>query len=292
MSRYLDPKADVVFKKIFGDHPHLLISFLNAVLPLQSDAPIVELCYLPSEQIPSIPEFKRTIADVKCKDSKGRVFIVEMQMNWTDSFKQRLLFGTSQAIVKQLEMGEEYQFLQPVYGLGIVADIYEKDHPEWYHHYQLVKKGNLKSDVIEHLQLIFIELPKFPVRSPDEKKLRLLWLRFLREINEKTTNVSEELLAVPEIAQAVALAEESAYTTGELAVYESYWDNVRREKTLMLDKFMEGKAEGRIEGRIEGKLESKREMAIDMLKANESLDKISRFTGLSQDALKKLKDEI
>lgn len=30
MSRYLDPKADVVFKRIFGEHPHLLKNFLNA----------------------------------------------------------------------------------------------------------------------------------------------------------------------------------------------------------------------------------------------------------------------
>src|SRR5476649_985801 len=109
MSRYLDPKADVVFKKIFGDHPKLLISFLNAVLPLEEKHLIVSLTYLPTEQIPDIPEFKRTIADVKCTDAQGRVFIVEMQMNWTDSFKQRLLFGTSQAFVKQLEKGEEYK---------------------------------------------------------------------------------------------------------------------------------------------------------------------------------------
>ena len=81
MSRYLDPKSDVVFKKVFGEHPHILISFLNAVLPLSSDRHIVELSYLPSEQVPSIPEFKRTIADVKCKDAKGRVFIVEMQID-------------------------------------------------------------------------------------------------------------------------------------------------------------------------------------------------------------------
>jgi hypothetical protein len=52
MSRYLDPKADVVFKKIFGEHPNILISFLNAVLPLAPDNPIVELSYLPNEQFP------------------------------------------------------------------------------------------------------------------------------------------------------------------------------------------------------------------------------------------------
>ena len=255
MSRYLDPKADVVFKKIFGEHPHLLISFLNAVLPLASDNPIIELSYLPTEQVPNIPTFKRTIADVKCKDAKGRVFIVEMQIDWTDSFKQRLLFGTSQAIVKQLEKGESYKLLQPVYGLGIVADTFDKSSPEWYHHYQLVKCGDSTNDIIEHLQLVFIELPKFPIQSADEKKLRLLWLRFLREIDEKTINVAQELLDIPEISEAVILAEESAYTPGELNSYESYWDAVRTEKTRIMDAVEKGIAEGIAKGIAKGKAE-------------------------------------
>ena len=138
--------------------------------------------------------------------------------------------------------------------------------------------------MIEHLQLIFIELPKFPIHSADEKKLRLLWLRFLREIGEKTTTVSKDLLAVPEIAQALKLAEESAYTPGELNLYESYWDQVSREKTLIMDKYAEGLAEGKAEG--------KAEIAINMLLANEALDKISQFTGLSQDELVKLKNKL
>ena len=265
MSRYLDPKADVVFKKIFGDHPHLLKSFLNAVLPLAANNPIIELHYLPTEQVPQIPTFKRTIADVKCKDAKGRVFIVEMQIDWTDSFKQRLLFGASQAVVKQLEKGEAYQLLQPVYGLGIVADIYDKENPNWYHHYQLVKSGNAAIDVIEHLQLVFIELPKFPVDSPGDKKLRLLWLRFLREINEETISVSQDLLDIPEISEAVVLAEEAAYSLGELNAYESYWDAVRTEKTLFIGKYEEGRAEGRAAGRAEGKAEGKAEALMQLI---------------------------
>ena len=285
MSRYLDPKADVVFKKIFGEHPKLLISFLNALLPLASDSPIVSLTYLQNEQVPVIPEFKRTIADVKCTDAHGRIFIVEMQMNWTDHFKQRLLFGTSQAFVKQLGKGAEYKFLQPVYGLGLVAEIYEKTSSEWYHHYQLVKKGDAEqSDVIEHLQLIFIELPKFPVQSSQEKKLRLLWLRFLREIDEKTTLVSKDLLAVPEIAQALELAEESAYTKGELNLYESYWDQVSREKTLIMDKFAEGKAEGE-------ELATYR-IAKSMLEHHVTVDTIVLSTGLSRDDVEKIKASI
>ena len=290
MSRYLDPKADIVFKRIFGDHPNLLISFLNAVLPLASDAPIVTLTYLPAEQVPVIPEFKHTIADVKCTDAKGRIFIVEMQMNWTESFKQRLLFGVSQAFVKQLEKGCDYKLLQPVYGLGLVAEIYDKENPEWYHHYQLVKHGDAESetdndrnsDVIEHLQLVFIELPKFPVHSRTEKQLRLLWLRFLREIDEKTKEVSKELLEVPEIAEAIHLAEEAAYTPSELDLYETYWDSVRRERTFRADAFAEGLEKG--------ELKKAHEIAKKMLLSRSfSLEAIAEITGLSLEELRLIK---
>jgi hypothetical protein len=111
---------------------------------------------------------------------------------------------------------------------------------------------------------------------------------FLREIDEKTTTVSKELLDVPEIAQAVELAEESAYTPGELEVYESYWDSVRREKTMMIDKYAEGLVAGEQKG-IEKGIEM---IAINMLKANKSLDEISLFTGLTHGAIIKLKARI
>lgn len=86
---------------------------------------------------------------------------------------------------------------------------------------------------------------------------------------------------MPEIAEAVALAEESAYTPGELEVYQSYWDQVRREKTLIMDKYIEGLAEGEARGEAKGRVEGKAEIAINMLKDNEPLDKIIKFTGLS-----------
>jgi hypothetical protein len=34
MARYLDPKNDLTFKQVFGEHPNLVISFLTALLPL------------------------------------------------------------------------------------------------------------------------------------------------------------------------------------------------------------------------------------------------------------------
>ena len=73
--KYLDPKNDVTFRKIFGEHPHLLISFLNNILPLPKGEKIVHIEYLDSELLPELPKWKRSIVDVRCIDSQERTLI-------------------------------------------------------------------------------------------------------------------------------------------------------------------------------------------------------------------------
>jgi predicted transposase/invertase (TIGR01784 family) len=243
MSRYLNPRSDIVFKKIFGEHPHLLVSFLNALLPLPADALIESLEYLPAEQIPAIPILKRTIVDVKCTDQQGQFFIVEMQLEWASSFMQRMLFGASQAYVRQLNKGEDYKYLKPVYGLGLLGENFDWESPDFYHYYKIV---NVEKPIreLKGLQFVFIELPKFKPSSGDERKLRGLWLRFLSEINEDTRVVDPELLEVPEIREAIELSEQAAYNKAELSAYDSYWDAVSTEKTLLSERFRAGEAKG------------------------------------------------
>lgn len=107
--RYLDPKADLTFKKVFGEHKDLLISLLNALLPLDGDGLVDSVEYLPAELVPDLPMGKNSIVDVRCKDRKGRQFIVEMQMIWTPAFKQRVLFNASKAFVRQLRRNRKYE---------------------------------------------------------------------------------------------------------------------------------------------------------------------------------------
>ena len=125
--RYLNPKADLTFKRVFGEHPDLVMSFLNALLPLQREEYITDIEYLPSEMVPDNPLRKNSIVDVRCKDNKGRHFIVEMQMIWSPEFKQRVLFNASKAYVRQMGSGEKYDLLQPVYSLNLVNDVFEPD---------------------------------------------------------------------------------------------------------------------------------------------------------------------
>lgn len=99
--KYLDPKVDLIFKKIFSKHPDLLMSLLNALLPLNDDEQIQSIKYLPTELVPELYEHKNSIVDVLCEDIKGRKFCVEMQMEWSNAFQQRVLFNASKLYVSQ-----------------------------------------------------------------------------------------------------------------------------------------------------------------------------------------------
>ncbi|MEG1748249.1 MAG: Rpn family recombination-promoting nuclease/putative transposase, partial [Tannerellaceae bacterium] len=106
--KYLNPKADLTFKRVFGEHPDLVMSLLNALLPLTHEQEITEIEYLPVEMVPDNPLRKNSIVDVRCKDKTGRLFLVEMQMIWSPEFKQRVLFNASKAYVRQIGAGEHY----------------------------------------------------------------------------------------------------------------------------------------------------------------------------------------
>ena len=232
LMKYLDPKADLTFKKVFGEHPELVKSLLNALLPFKSEEEeITSVTYLTPEMVPQTPTRKYSIVDVRCEDAQGRQFIVEMQMVWSAEFKQRVLFNASKAYVKQLNRGEDYSLLKPVYSLNLVNEVFEPELDDYYHYYHLVHEEHTEK-VIDGLHLVFVELPKFTPHTFTEKKMQVLWLRYLTEIDEKTKEVPAELLANPEIAKAVSEIEESAYTEEELLGYDEFWDMVSVEKTL------------------------------------------------------------
>ena len=281
--RYLNPKADLTFKRVFGEHPDLVMSFLNALLPLQREEYITDIEYLPSEMVPDNPLRKNSIVDVRCKDNKGRHFIVEMQMIWSPEFKQRVLFNASKAYVRQMGSGEKYDLLQPVYSLNLVNEVFEPDLEEYYHYYRMVHVEHSER-VINGLQLVFVELPKFTPHTYSEKKMEVLWLRYLTEIDEKTTKVPEELLENPEIKKAVTVLEESAFTPEQLLGYEKFWDIISVEKTLISSAERKGLEKGKAEGRIAEKYE----IARNMKSANIPIESIMQFTNLSKEEIEKL----
>jgi predicted transposase/invertase (TIGR01784 family) len=245
MAHYLDPKNDLTFKRVFGEHKHLCISLLNSMLPLEK--PIVKIEYQTNELIPELIDVLRhTIVDVRCTDADGRQFIVEMQLFWSESFKSRVLLNASKAYVMQLDKAEDFKLLQPVYALNFVNEIFEKSPEmknEYYHHYKIVNIKDTEKQ-IEGLEFLFVELPKFKPQNRAEKKLQELWLRFLTEINETTTDIPKELLENKEIREAVGYMEKTAYTKQQLEAYDKWKINMMTERSMIDDAIRKGESIG------------------------------------------------
>lgn len=295
MARFLDPKADLTFKKIFGQHPRLIISFLNAVMPFEPGRYIVNVEYLPSEMIPENPGRKYSIVDVRCTDNHKRQFIVEMQANWEEGFMNRIVFNAGKAYVRQLEKGQEYDLLQTVYTLAILSENFDRKSDQFYHHYKIVNVENTE-EVIEGLEFVLVELNKFRPENMADRKHAMIWLRFLKEVNEDLKALPPEMLEFEDVRLAAELCEESAFTPEELAAYEKYWDLVRTEKTAMksamkkgrIEGRTEGRAEGRAEGRTEGRAEKTLEIALKGLEMGMSIEDMSHLTGLPKQQIEKL----
>lgn len=84
--KYYSPVTDITFRKVFGRYIDLTASLLNAFLPLGEGRVITDLKYVTHELMPETPARKNSLVDVRCEDSDGRTFLVEMQINWDTDF--------------------------------------------------------------------------------------------------------------------------------------------------------------------------------------------------------------
>ena len=180
-------------------------------------------------------------------------------MNWNHQFEQRVILNASKAVVKQLDVNEDYKLLQPVYSLNLINDVgFNAGPDEFYHDYAIVNVAHTDR-IIEGLRFVFVELPKFKPQTIKEKKMAVLWLRFLTEINKGTSEAPKELLENPETSKALGILEKSAYSESELYAYDRYWDYVNYERGIVEGGYHKGHVEGREEGRKEGREEGRKE---------------------------------
>ena len=88
--KYLDPKADLTFKKIFGNHPNRLRNLLNALQSLNEDELIQQEQYLPTTEELEISGF--TDAELRAYDKFWDSVRVEKTLQY-DSYQQGMEKG-------------------------------------------------------------------------------------------------------------------------------------------------------------------------------------------------------
>ena len=282
MPKYLDPKADLTFKKIFGQHKHLVMSLLNALLPMPDGMEIKSVEYMPTENVPDNPAKKYSIVDVFCTDNFGRNFIVEMQSYWNTEFFARTLFNAASIFTKQLKKGMSFGDLKDVYTLGLINDkkAFNYGNDEYIQEYYLTNKNHPEDDRRTELSMVFVVLPNFKPQNRAVKKMHNLWLKFLTEIDENTTDADPELIENKDTHEALELLRTSAFSEGEMLAYEKYWLDVSTERSALERERAEGIAEGIKQNKIN--------IARMMKQHGDDIGYIAAITGLTTEQIQEL----
>ena len=155
LSRFLDPKNDVAFKKIFGTSKNqdILIHFLNDMLVFKEGKPITTVSFLKTVQDPEIAAKKTSIVDIMCADEVGNQYIVEMQVAEGDGFIKRAQYYAAKAYISQLMVAGKYHTLKEIIFLAITNFIMFSEKTEFKSDHVILDKAtnehNLK-DFVRH----------------------------------------------------------------------------------------------------------------------------------------------
>ena len=217
--RFIDPKTDFAFKKIFASdkNKNILISFLNAIIYDNTNT-IKSLTIIDPANPGKIEVSKDSFLDVKALLDNGTTVIIEMQVIHLKAFEKRVVYNLAKAYGNQLGKGEKYPTLRPYVALTITDFVLFEDKP------QMINKFRFKEDTLlfnyrDELSLIFLELPKFHKELSELETLSDKWIYFLKDAPNLEV-IPDSLGAVPEIESALNIANRASLTREELDFLE------------------------------------------------------------------------
>lgn len=214
--RFIDPKIDFAFKKIFGssDSKDILINFLNAILyeaqPLIEDLEIIDS----QPENPTLGA-QETRLDVKATINGDRIALVEIQLINVPSFGNRVLYNAAKSYSQQLTGKDRYERLKTVISLKIADFEMFENQPEFISRFVFQEKEQQFECPDTAIELVFLELPKFTKELAALETTADQWIYFIKNTSTLET-VPETLSAVPEIQKAFRIAREDNFTQEEL----------------------------------------------------------------------------
>jgi len=287
MTKLADPRNNVAFKKIFSeDNIEGIKDFAESIISNAVEFPfstkLVSIEFLHKDQMPSLLKGKKSLCDLKVKDDKNNIYIIEMQKRNEEDYLQRIQYYASHAITDQLEQGTDHTELNPVITISIMGrKCFNDDIPcISYHPFKETTTGKQLLLTQSH---IFIELPKLENSGLTGSTLE--WLEMFKE--------AAHLDHIPEVKnknvlQAYRKLEQHNWSPEEKEAYIASKIDDDMEKSNL--KHAEDK--GRDEGREEGEQKKALEIARNLLESGLSVDLVIKTTSLSEKEVKNLEAKI
>jgi predicted transposase/invertase (TIGR01784 family) len=282
-SKFLNPRNDAVFKRIFGSEKNkdILIHFLNDILIRK--VPIKDVTFLKTIQDSEIAPLRVSIVDVMCEDRDKNRFIIEMQLAHEKAFDRRVLYYAARAYCSQRTKDKPYKDLKDVYFLAITDFTPFPNKKNWISHIGLTDL-HTNEHYIKAIQLFFMQLPLFKKTKKDLSRMtvREKWAYFFKYADETKEEDLEKIIGKDTIIKR-AYDELNRFAWSEQALNE--YESVEMKK--FADQAIQEAAYERGEKR--GEKKKALEIAQNMLQQNLSAKQISTLTGLSEKEIKSLK---
>lgn len=263
----------------------ILEGFISVLLG--EDVEIVELLESESNQESDTDKFNRV--DIKAKNSKGHLIIVEVQLTRQLYYLQRILYGTCKAITEHINIGDKYDQVKKVYSISILyCDFGQGD--DYVYHGETRFKGihtgndllvNTKEEgvIVQHLpREVFPEYylvrvnvyDKIPETPLDE------WMTYLKTGKVKENTRTPGLQEVKKKLQILSM------TPKERREYDAHMDTIMVQNDVLDTARDEGRAQGLEEGRAEGRAEERASIVRNLLASGMDTDTICKVTQLSK----------
>ena len=302
-------RFDWAAKKILRDKANFSILEGLVTVLLGEQVHIIELLESESNQLDPSDKFNRV--DIKAKNSKDEIIIVEIQLTREIHYLQRILYGVAKAITEHINLGNTYEQVKKVYSISILYFDLGKGE-DYVYRGQTVFHGLTKNDTLmitsRERDMISMKTPEevFPeyylvrVNAFDKIAENHLeeWLKYLKEgvIDENTTAPGlqeakhkleymamskKDKLAYDEHINAMMIQNDVISTAHKEGWADGWYDG--RAKGLAA-----GLAEGREKGREEGREEGRIAMVRTLKDNGMPLDMIATYTGLTLDEIKEI----
>ena len=246
LSKFLDPKNDFAFKRIFGTEKNqdILIDFINAVVGFEGDERIQTVSFLKTSQDPEIAYRKQSLVDVLCTDEQGRQYIIEMQVARTAGFEKRAQYYAAKAYSRQLLQGEGYEKLKAIIFVAITDFVMFAGEADYKSRHRLLNDETYAHN-LKDFSFTFLELPKFKKTADELDNLIERWVYFFKHAEEtKEQDIAGIAGEDPAILRAYEELNRFSWTEIELNTYESEEKRERDEQAVLAAKLEDAEARG------------------------------------------------
>ena len=249
-------RFDWAVKRMLRDKANFgVLEGLITVL-LEEPVHIVEILESEGNQEESTDKFNRV--DIKAKNSKDEIIIVEIQLTRELYYLQRILYGVSKAITEHISLGDKYNKVKKVYSISILYFDLGQGSDYLYHGYTQfigvhthdklkISTRDRKMIEMQAPEKIFPEYYLIRVNQFNEVAKTPLeeWLDYLKNghIKDNTT--------APGLQEAKQKLQVMKMNKAERQAYDRHIDNIMVQNDVLDTAKMEGIEEGRAEGRAE-----------------------------------------